>query len=73
VVACLSQLYSRAADEALLVALLSRRLLELHLFFVLLALVAQAEQGLALDACQRAAVFALADGVRDLRSRVLDM
>ena len=76
VVASFSQLYSRTTDKALLIALLSRRLLELGVFFVLLALVvlrALVEQGLALDARQRAAVVALADGVCDLRLRVLDV
>jgi hypothetical protein len=70
VVARLGQLYSRAADIALLVALLRSRFLELLPVLVLLALMvlrALVEKGLALDARRRAAVFALADGIRDLR------
>jgi hypothetical protein len=76
VVARLGQLYSRAADKALLIALLGRCLAKLLLVFILFALMvlrALVEQGLALDARQRAAVFAFADSVRDLRRRVFDV
>jgi hypothetical protein len=76
VVARFGQLYSRAADKALLIALLGRCLTKLLLVFILFALMvlrALVEQGLALDARQRAAVFTLADSVRDLRRRVFDV
>jgi hypothetical protein len=76
VIACLGQLYSRAADEALLVALLIDCLLELLFVFIVLALMVLGtlvKQGPALDASQLPASFSLADGVCDLGLWILGL
>jgi len=75
-IACLGQLHGCAANEALLIALLVRGLLELLIIFVLVALVVLGplvEQRPALDTGQLSALVGLADGIRDFRFGVFDV
>jgi len=75
-IACLGQLHGCATNEALLVALLVRSLLELLIVFVLVALVilgSLVEQRPALDTGQLPALFGFANGVCDFRFGVFNV
>jgi hypothetical protein len=74
VIACLSQLYSRATDKALLITFLIGCLPELFLvlgLFALMVLGTVYEQGFAFCASQLTAFFRIADGIGNLGLLVL--